>query len=257
MFRTLRIALLLLVLVFVAANTWLDRVYSRDWDAPLYVALHPLNADGSNVTDTLMRAPDPQVLARLDTFFAEQAEQYALPLDRPLRFVWAPAMNQLPPLVPEGAGLLGIMGWSLKLRWYAWHAPDANGPTATIRMFLLYHDPASQSVLPHSTGLEKGMVGIAHLFASSDMQRANDVIIAHEVLHTLGATDKYDPDTNLPRFPDGYADAEQSPLYPQRKAELMAGRIAISDQQAEQAGSLRDVVIGAMTAREIGWTTAP
>ena len=47
------------------------------------------------------------------------------------------------------------------------------------------------------------------------MDGGNDMVIAHELLHTLGATDKYDPVNNAPRFPDGYGDPQQMPLYPQ------------------------------------------
>ena len=56
------------------------------------------------------------------------------------------------------------------------------------------------------------------------MNGANDMVMAHELLHTLGATDKYDPASDAPRFPEGYGDPRQVPLYPQQFAELMAGR---------------------------------
>ena len=79
-------------------------------------------------------------------------------------------------------------------------------------------------------------------------------MIAHELLHTLGATDKYDPNGSLPLFPDGYADPQASPLLPQKRAEIMAGRIPISDTRAEIPADMTQVVIGAQTAREINWT---
>jgi hypothetical protein len=79
--------------------------------------------------------------------------------------------------------------------------------------------------------------------------------MAHEVLHTLGATDKYDPATNLPIFPIGYAEPGRAPLYPQDKAELMGGRVPQSPRDAEIPQDLNRVVIGPATALEIGWTT--
>jgi hypothetical protein len=79
------------------------------------------------------------------------------------------------------------------------------------------------------------------------------MVLAHELLHTLGATDKYAPGTNAPRFPDGYASPEAKPLLPQTKAELMAGRIPLDAQRADIPTSLRQVVIGPVTSREIGW----
>lgn len=257
MFRKLRIVVLLIILMFVALNTWLDRLYSRDWNGALQVALYPVNADGSAAADAFMRQLQASDMQDLEDFFNAQAAQYQLPLDRPLRFSLAPALQQLPPLPPEQGGRFSIMWWSLQLRWFAWRVPNPPGPTPTIRLFLLFHDPRLATVLPHSTGLEKGLVGIAHVFAMNGMARANQVIVAHELLHTLGATDKYDLETNLPIFPEGYADPERQPRYPQERAELMAGRIPISAAQVEQAESLRQVVIGALTAREIGWVATP
>ena len=81
-------------------------------------------------------------------------------------------------------------------------------------------------------GLTKGLIGVVYAFAAPEMNGENNVVIAHELLHTLGATDKYRPADDAPRFPDGYGDPQQVPLYPQRTAELMAGRRMLS------AGSL-------------------
>ncbi len=64
---------------------------------------------------------------------------------------------------------------------------------------------------------------------------------------------KYDPATNQPLFPDGYAEPNAVPLLPQSKAELMAGRIPLSESRAETPRGLDDTVIGARTAREISW----
>jgi hypothetical protein len=78
-------------------------------------------------------------------------------------------------------------------------------------------------------------------------------VISHELLHTLGATDKYDLINNQPLYPQGYAEPDKEPRYPQELAELMAGRTPLSPSHAEQPESLHDVVIGALTAREINW----
>ena len=120
-------------------------------------------------------------------------------------------------------------------------------------MYLVYHDPAQRPRLPHSAGLRDGLLGVVNVFASSAMSGANNVVIAHEFLHTLGATDKYDPANNQPRFPDGYADPEREPLHPQALAEIMAGRIPVSESAAGQPRSLNQVLIGPLTAREINW----
>ncbi|MEM7251210.1 MAG: hypothetical protein AAF493_07305, partial [Pseudomonadota bacterium] len=109
----------------------------------------------------------------------------------------------------------------------------------------------------HSSGLQKGQIGIVHAFASKGMHKSNLVVATHELLHTLGATDKYDPATNLPQFPDGFADPSRQPRFPQRHAELMGGRIPISDTEATIPKSLRTVMIGPKTAAEINWRRPP
>ncbi|MDH3553063.1 MAG: hypothetical protein OER22_10660, partial [Gammaproteobacteria bacterium] len=80
---------------------------------------------------------------------------------------------------------------------------------------------------------------------------SNNVIIAHEFLHTLGATDKYDPADGQPLAPDGLAEPERKPLYPQRYAEIMGGRIALAANDAVMPKSLKYTVIGPQTASEI------
>jgi hypothetical protein len=56
-------------------------------------------------------------------------------------------------------------------------------------------------------------------------------VLAHEFLHTLGATDKYDRRTGLPR-PAGLGMPTRQPRYPQEFGEIMAGRIAVAPDQA-------------------------
>jgi hypothetical protein len=69
----------------------------------------------------------------------------------------------------------------------------------------------------------------------------------------LGATDKYDPRTNAASFPDGYAEPDARPVHPQRQAEIMAGRIPVTETRSEIPPNLKRVVIGEKTAREINW----
>ena len=76
------------------------------------------------------------------------------------------------------------------------------------------------------------------------------------LLHTIGATDKYSFSTLQPDYPIGYVEPERQPLHPQRFTEIMAGRRAVSESQAEMPASLRNVRLGAVTAREIGWRSS-
>jgi hypothetical protein len=121
-------------------------------------------------------------------------------------------------------------------------------------MFVLYHDPATLDVAPDSHGLQKGLVGVVHAFAAREMTGSNDIVIAHELLHTVGATDKYDLATDQPLDPAGYGDPGQQPLFPQMRAEIMAVRRALSPQESEMPRNLASEVVGPATALEVHWT---
>ena len=139
------------------------------------------------------------------------------------------------------------------MRWWSYRNAETKGPGTQVKIFLLYFDPAKNNRLAHSTGLQKGLIGRVNVFAARDMASQNNVVITHEFLHTLGATDKYDPASNQPMFPAGYAIPEQLPLLPQRFAEIMAGRTPTSQNTAETPNGLSDALIGKETAIEINW----
>ena len=253
MWRRLRIAVLLLILAFVALNTYFDRVYSTDWDSPLRVAVFPINADGSAVSERYIRRLSSDSFADIEAFFEQEAKEYAVQMERPIRLTLAPPLAQSPPVLAPDPNMLSAAWWSLRMRFWAWRV-DAPGPAPDIKLFVLYHDPALSPVVPHSLGAQKGLFGVVHLFADAGMQGSNDAVLAHELLHTLGATDKYDLRTNQPTQPGGYAEPDRDPLYPQSFAELMGGRIPESSTESTTPESLQQVIIGAKTASEIGWS---
>jgi len=255
MFRRIRITVLLLLLLVIGLAAFRDKIYGTQWDAPYVIALYPSNGDGSAVAEQYVSSLTLADFTPLEKFFQDEAREYGVSLDRPMQFTLAGQLRALPPLPPtHSPNIASVMLWSLHFRWWAWSTPPKPpAPTPRIRMFMLFYDPKLNSVLDHSTGLAKGRLGIAHLFASKDLAGSNQTIIAHELLHTLGATDKYDLQTNQPRYPDGFAEPGTIPRYPQRFAELMAGRIPVSAQEAKIPESLKEVLIGPATAAEIGW----
>ena len=84
------------------------------------------------------------------------------------------------------------------------------------------------------------------------MHPRNQVVIAHELLHVLGASDKYIMGTGEPEFPFGYAEPNRQPLFPQTQAEIMGGRIPLSAYESAMPESLEECRIGRKTAEEIG-----
>ncbi len=251
MWRWLRITALSLTLVIVATGALLDRLVTANWDRTLIVGVFPIAADDSPVTARYVRSLTKTDFHGIEQFFAREARFFGLSQARPLQIELYPQAIDHPPRLPPRAGALTTMSWSLRMRWFAWRA--TRGRAAQIRVFVLYHDPARTTSVPHSLGLQKGLIGVVYAFADGEMSGSNNVVVAHELLHTLGASDKYDAATNLPVFPDGYGDPAADPRYPQRAAEIMAGRRAISSALAEMPRDLDTVVVGAKTAQEIGW----
>jgi hypothetical protein len=251
--RSLRIAVLLGVLLLVAVTTCEDRFRSTAWRQPLYVSVYPIAADDSPVTRAYLASLDAGRFEPIDRFFAAEARRYGLGIDDPVKTRLRPELHERPPSRPPGSSLPATMLWSLRLRFWAWRVGGHVKDPEDVRMFVLYHDPALSPSVPHSLGLEKGLIGVVYAFAVPVMDGGNDMVIAHELLHTLGATDKYDPADDAPRFPDGYGDPHQLPLYPQKFAELMAGRRMITATSWEQPASLDEVLVGPATAREIRW----
>lgn len=258
MARAIRIALLLLVLVTVAQEAWLARSRATAWNDPLRVSIYPLNGDGSEAAARYLRGLGIETFHPIERFFEEESKRHGRSIHRPLRLTLAPPIAVLPPQPPQPASALDAVLWSLQMRWWAWRN-DTGGKAdrPQVRLYVLFFDHERNPSLPHSAGLERGMIGLVNAFATNDMAGSNNVVVTHELLHTLGATDKYDLATNLPSFPHGYAEPERNPRHPQEFAEIMAGRIPKSATQADIPESLDGVVVGAATAAEIGWRRQP
>ena len=252
MFKAIRIVFLLLVLLFVSVNTWLVQTRSADWNNSLYVKVYPINGDGSKQSQQYIDTLKLKHFEGIESFIEREVVRFGHKLSRPVRMELGIPINEQPPVLPNSPGALSVMWWSMKMRlWASDVAGDQDSPKPDVRIFVRYHSPAEEFTLENSVGMQKGMVGIVNAFAGRQQAGANNVIIAHEFLHTLGATDKYDAANGLPDYPDGYAEPQREPRYPQRKAEIMGGRIAYSEFDARIPKSLKHVIIGKLTATEI------
>ncbi len=252
-FKKLRVFILLLVLAVVALDSWLTAIRATDWQDSLWVVVYPINADNSQLTDEYINSISTTDFESVQAFFATETKRYGINVNDPIEIRLGPIVNELPPLPPEDRSVLKTMWWSLQLRYWSVAIDQYDGPQPDIRVFVLYNQPAKNKRLPHSTGLQKGMVSVVHAFADDTSVQQNNFVIAHELLHTLGASDKYDLQTTLPIFPDGYAEPDSEPLFPQQFAEIMGGRIAVSETTAIMPASLTQALVGAKTAAEIGW----
>ncbi len=252
MWRKLRILILLFILATVAHRAWLE-THDLEWKDSLYVAVYPVNADGSEASSRHIPRLDADQLQEITDYLAEEAARYDLAIRFPFQLRLGAEVDHPPPQPPKKGTVLQTIIWSLHFRWWTWrNSPPVSVPPS-IKLYLLYYDPEQHPVLPHSTALCKGRVGLVNLFAGERQEKQNAVVVAHELLHTVGATDKYDLASGLPYYPTGYADPDKQPAYPQDYAELMAGRIPLSQSKAAIPASLAQTLIGEQTAAEIHW----
>lgn len=252
MFKAVRISILVFILFFVAVNTWLTQARSTDWNNSLWIKIYPINGDGSSEAARYIGKLKVADFEGIERFLARETERYASTVARPVRLELGSEIGEQPPELGQTPNILSVMLWSFKMRWWAsavTAAQDRIEPD--VRIFVRYHRPDTAVMLENSVGLQKGMVGIVNGYASRRNRGMNNVIIAHEFLHTLGATDKYSTVDGQPIGPDGLGEPERQPLYPQRYAEIMGGRIATSEVDSYMPKSLKYAVIGSLTAREI------
>jgi len=252
MWKILRIFILLVILGTVVQQSFLDKA-DLSWKHNFYVALYPVNADGSSAVADYIKTLTKDDFEHMETYFAEEGVRYNLGMNRPIAVELGEVVTEIPPAPPNNGSIFQTMLWSLKFRWFAWNNSPKVPVKPDIRLYLLYHDPATSSVLAHSTALNKGRVGRVNLFGDKSYNKQNLVVAAHELLHTLTATDKYDLSTGLPIYPDGYAEPDKQPRYPQSFAELMGGYVPLEETKNVIPQSLDQTLIGAKTAREIGW----
>ncbi|MFC1826797.1 hypothetical protein ACFLZQ_02560 [Thermodesulfobacteriota bacterium] len=253
MFKKIRVAILLFILFLVGGNAYLTKQRTTDWDQSLAVVIYPINADGSPFTANYVASLTLDVFKPVEQFLQTEGIRFNLELDDPVIMDLAPEIKTLPPSPPFGADMFAIMWWSLQLRYWAWKYDTYSGPLTNIQVFVLFHDPEVPGRLDHSLGLEKGHIVMVNAFATRHQASRSNVIIVHEMLHTLGATDKYDLQTLQPSYPGGYADQEKEPLLPQEYAEIMGRAIPLSASESKMPDSLAYTVVGPITAKEIKW----
>jgi hypothetical protein len=255
MFKAIRIAILLFILFMVAMGTWLTQARSTDWNNSLWVKIYPINGDGSGASTHYISALSVDTFAGIEEFVSREAERYGHRLDRPVRIELGNPLHEQPPSIDNAPNVLDVMLWSLKMRWWVSSVTDDQDHIdPDVRIFVRYHSPESTLTLENSVGVQKGMYGVVNAYSSRQLRGRNNVVIAHEFLHTLGASDKYDPTSAQPIAPDGIAEPDRTPLYPQKMAEIMGGRIAMAADDAVVPQSLAYVVMGPLTAQEIRLT---
>ncbi len=252
-FTQLRITILLSILLFAAFYTVHQNIFSRSWNSTLQIIVYPINGDESEATRNYIKSLSSEQFESIDNWTTREAKRYNMPLKNPTKVTLGKQIRSIPPPLAPHQNPVETLIWGLKMRWWAYNnTPDNLSNLERIRMFIVYRQGDDDEPLPHSLGLQKGLIGVVHAYSTHRQSNQNNIVISHEMLHTVGAVDKYG-ENGMPVYPQGYARPDSTPLYPQRYAEIMSGHIPVSSESSYMADSLKSVLINPYTATEINW----
>jgi hypothetical protein len=256
-FFRVRVAVLLTVLVGVLLWAWRDvraRRARNDWDHTLYVAIVVMRLE--RVDDAALAALRARVPALEDRLAAE-LRRVRPDAPRPFRLTLVgPVDASAPPPAPEGDGPLDLVRHALALSSYVKDVDARAGVEPDlydVRVYVAVKRPRlAERTLVEGRSEQGGRVGLVEVELDAETPDLPLIVVAHELLHTLGATDKYDAGGRT-AFPLGLAEPDRVPPFPQRFAEIMARNRPISASEERVPGDVAEIAVGPTTAREIGW----
>ena len=127
-----------------------------------------------------------------------------------------------------------------------------NASRYTVKVYVVYGG-SSYDMASHSRGSETGRVAVVYVSLDELNPGYPLATIAHEIGHTLGADDTYDPETSRAIHPEGFVEPFSKPLFPQSFAELMAVDVPISRTREMEVSTLDQIRVGHRSAAEMGW----
>lgn len=253
MFRKIRITVLTLILAYVSVGAYVDT--HHNWDAETVVVLHPINASEDEVTQKFIDTLKEEDFDIIERFITENGLKYRSKETR-FKVLLGGQVYRHPKLPNEeiASSIPKTMLWSLQFRYFGLRNTQKIDLKAATVVYLNYYNPTKiKTELTRSTALEQGRIAVVNLYADAKHHEFSKGVILHELLHTFGAEDRYDPYQGSPMYPVGYAEPDKQPLYPQDKAEIMGGYIPLNDQDFIIVDHIDKFVMNEITARELGW----
>jgi hypothetical protein len=253
--RSLRLLLLVGVLAIVlayAAHDMTSRRARTSWTRTLDVAF-------VIVTQGAVDAEATRLLARrvpdLATRLAEELARYRPGAPKPFQFVvYGPRALDVPLPADAEEGLWGAARHAFALLRFTRAVDEELDVPARgfdTRLYVVVR-PASERALVEGQSEHGGRVGLALVELDAETVDTALLVAAHELFHTLGASDRYGPDGRA-LVPDGLVEPDRTPLYPQPFAEVMARNRPVSPTEEVRLESLSELGVGRATAAELGW----
>ena len=248
------VGLLAATVAWAAGTEHRRRVRTR-WERPLRVGIVLLVGEGTEVHVEHWRRGLDALSSRLDAemrrWRGAGEPPFQLELLGPAR--WDGAF----PLSPPSDRFADRALYAFGLWRVLWDIDGVAGVVRSdwdVRLYVLgARVPAWDGSFAEGVGARFGDVALVRGSAGGDLSLPLQVI-GHELLHTVGASDKYD-DGGHALEPEGLVEPERAPRYPQLHAEWMVGEVPVSPGTGRPPSSLDDLGVGPVTAREIGWTS--
>jgi len=251
--------LIVLMAVFLAVCGWAwndirDRRERNSWQRPLQVGFVLLRA--GPVSDEAMLSLRARV-ADLEAHLRSEFQYWTNDDREPFRFsLYGPLDIDTPP--PESySDKLTDLAYFAYQQWRYLREVDkrADVPRSQLdsRIYLVVR-PANPGELQFVEGQSEqgGRIGIVGVQLDESMVDFALFVATHELMHTLGASDKYD-ELGHATVPDGLAEPDRVPTYPQEFIEVMARNRPIAPDVEEPPAGLEELRVGQKTAQEIGW----
>ncbi len=193
----------------------------------------------------------------LETRLAEERRRYRADAARPFALTWVGPIDvsERPPKA-AGDGLLD----AAKESWALWRWTSRVDRVAGLRagdydsrIYVAARAPASEErAMVEGESEEGGRIGAVEVELDATMADFALFVAAHELFHTLGASDKYDA-VGRTLVPSGLAEPDRVPPLPQVFAELMARNRPVAPGIERPPENLDELAVGPWTAQEIGW----
>ncbi|MBX3190949.1 MAG: hypothetical protein KF819_28395 [Labilithrix sp.] len=254
----MRVAILLTILGLVLLYAWRDvrmRAARNEWDHTLYVAIVLVRVEP--IDDAAIAAMRERVPALEDRLASELA-RYRSASPRPFRFNLAgPVDAGAPPPAPPGEGAVDLAKHTYALSQWLNGVDERAGVVANrfdARVYVTIRRPRqAERTLVEGRSEQGGRIAVVDVELDAEVPDLPLIVAAHELMHTLGATDKYDAQGRT-LSPRGLAEPDRSPPFPQRFTEIMARNRPVSPSEEKVPDGIHEIAVGPVTAREIGWT---
>lgn len=246
------------MLFVVSLWAWRD-VHSRRarnaWERPLSIAIVLVRR--GPLDDAAVSSFRRRVTA-LEVRLTDECHRYRSGPTRPFALTFVgPIDDAEDPPQTGGEGLID----AAKESWALWRwasridreaGIDAGGYDSRIYVAAREPQPQDDRDTVEGEGQQGGRLGAVEVDLDGSMVDFALFVAAHELFHTLGATDKYDA-AGRTLVPAGLASPTLRPLFPQPCAEVMARNRPVGPGSEQPPDRLDELGVGPLTAREVGW----